>query len=680
MPTFELTDPKGAVYQIEAPDEKSAVSALTEATGGGGASTPAKAPESRGVMQTIDDYMRAAANGMTFGAADRIAAGMSTLTGVGGQSRNLSSLITGDRGSGYAGNLEREQARTGQFAIDHPIGNIGANIAGGAVVPIGAIGAAAKGASLGAKTVYAALTGAGLGGVQGAFGSKDLTDIPETAREAGKGAALGAVVGGAIPGAAKVVGAGYNAVANAINGRAAGMSRGASQHVVDAMLADKPANVQAEVARLGPNAMLADTGPAMLGKAQGASLNSDEGRSILQGALTARNQGTNQRIAGEVDRALGPAEDPQTVTNAIRAHRSAVDEVNYPAAFRGAPPVDTANVLVHLGPMIQGSVGMERKALENLRGMLMTEGPNGVPRPQTDPQILHKIKGEIDNVIQYDAPGLGIPAAALSRQQGALKHLRGELNATLEGQVPGYANANAQSAALARRGEAVDLGTQFLGSGKTTASPDRFANEFNQLQPGEQIAFAKGSRGNIDRVLGTKANDLQALKSELQGEGGWNTAKIATVHGQDAADSLVNTVDSNAKFRDTYNKVVENSQTAQRTAAANAMKPTPATETALINPNMSLTGLAATGAKKAVSSVADALLRRDPSAAYGEVADILSRQGGSRDAAMQAIIDAVNRRQGNAAIAPAVGDSSALIAAILANGYAQNGPMRRQER
>ncbi len=261
--------------------------------------------------------------------------------------------------------------------------------------------------------------------------------------------------------------------------------------------------------------------------------------------MTARNQGTNQRIAGDVNAALGPAEDPQTVTNAIRAHRSAVDEVNYPAAFRGAPPVDTANVLVQLGPMIQGSVGMERRALENLRGMLMTERQvprldpqtgahmsdargnplfDSIPTPQTDPQILHKIKGEIDNVIQYDAPGLGIPAAALSRQQGALKHLRGELNDTLEGQVPGYARANAQSSALARRGEAVDLGTQYLGSGKTTASPERFSAEFNQLQPGEQIAFAKGSRGNIDRVLGTKANDLQALKSELQGEGGWNTA------------------------------------------------------------------------------------------------------------------------------------------------------------
>lgn len=40
------------------------------------------------------------------------------------------------------------------------------------------------------------------------------------------------------------------------------------------------------------------------------------------------------------------------------------------------------------------------------------------------------------NVIEYDAPGLGLPAAALSRQQGALRHMRGMVNEELERQVP----------------------------------------------------------------------------------------------------------------------------------------------------------------------------------------------------------------------------------------------------
>jgi hypothetical protein len=343
---------------------------------------------------------------------------------------------------------------------------------------------------------------------------------------------------------------------------------------------------------------------------------------------------------------------------------------------------------------------MERRALTNLRDMMMTERPiprldpetgahmidargsplfDMLPSPQTDPAILHKIKGEMDNVIQYDQPGLGIPAAALSRQQGALKHMRGILNDALENQTPGYQRANAASSGLARRGEAVEAGTQYLGSGKTTPSPDRFATEFAQMEPGEQIAFAKGSRGNVDRVLGTKSNDLQALRSELQGEGGWNTAKIAAVHGRDAAERLVGSVDSNLKFRDTYNKVVENSQTAQRQAAAAAMKPTPASETPLINPNMSLTGLAAAGTKKAVNSIVDTLLRRDPTKEYGDVARILSSQGTSRDAAVKSIVEALTRREGNAVAAQGIGNRAALIAAIMESGYARNDPSRKRE-
>ncbi len=250
--------------------------------------------------------------------------------------------------------------------------------------------------------------------------------------------------------------------------------------------------------------MLADTGPAMLGKTQGASLNSDEARSIAQNALRARDQGTNARVMGDVEHALGPAEDPQTVTNAIRAHRTAVDQANYGQALGpNAPQVDTTPVLTRLGPMIGQSEGLERRALENLRDMLMVE-QNGRVIPQSNPINLHKIKGEIDNVLQYDAPGLGIPAAALTRQQGALRQVRGELNQALEQQVPGYAEANRQSAALARRGEAVEQGTQYLGSGKTTPPPERFAAEHAAREPGEQIAFGKGSRGEVDRLLGNK--------------------------------------------------------------------------------------------------------------------------------------------------------------------------------
>jgi hypothetical protein len=329
---------------------------------------------------------------------------------------------------------------------------------------------------------------------------------------------------------------------------------------------------------------------------------------------------------------------------------------------------------------------MENRALTNLQEMLTRTERRPLVDAQGHPQydrlgnerwqefpvshddagILHKVKGELDNVIQYDAPG-GVPAGALTRQQGALKQIRGAINDALEQQVPGYANANRVSAALAQRGEAVNLGTQYLGSGKTTASPDRFAAAFDPLSHGEKIAFAKGSRGEIERNLGTKANDLQALRGQLQGEGGWNAAKIATVHGQAGADELAGTVDRNLKFRDTHTKVVEGSQTDLRNAARKEMKPDPSTETPFLGPSSTLTGMGVTAAKKGISAVVNAMIHSDPTRHYGEVARALSLQGPARDARLAAVVDAINSQQGNAATASRVGNAGAVVAALLGN-------------
>jgi hypothetical protein len=632
------------------------------------AASPNRTQDTGGV-RAADDTVRAIANGMTFGLADRAAAGMGALTGEGG--------TQGD----YAGNLKQQQAQTA--AAPNPI----LNMVGSAAMPLGAFGAAAKGATLGTKALLGAIAGGGLGAVQGAAASPDWTNPGQTAWDAGKGALLGFGVGGAIPIAGAGLGAAYNKAADLFTGGIPGVSRAGANHLVSAVQADTPQGVQAALDQYGPQAMLTDAGPALLGKTQGAALNSDEARSVIVNALKKRDVGTNSRVMGDVEGALGPAEDPQTVTNTIKATRSAVDNTNYPKALDNAPPVDTTDLLTQLGPAIGNSVGMENKALTNLRGMLMTEKPvprpdpitghpmtdergniiyDMKPEPQTNAAILHKIKGELDNVIQYDQPGLGVPAGAVSRQQGALKQFRGALNNTLEQQVPGYAEANAASAALAKRGDAVEAGTQMLSSGKTTPSPERFSAEFGQMEPGEQIAFAKGNRGEIARLLGTKINDLQALKGALQGEGGWNTAKLGTMYGQDTADQLAGTVNRNLKFRDTYNKVVENSQTAQRSAAAGAMKPEPPGEMPIINPNMSITGTLATGAKKGIETVLNAL-RGDPTASYGDIARVLTAQGPERDAAFQVIKDAIARRGQNAIAAPKIGDRAALVAAILAN-------------
>ena len=540
-----------------------------------------------------------------------------------------------------------------------------------------------------AQTIGSFLPGA-IGG-PGSVGTRLITQaiLPGAASEAAGQATKGTMfeaparIGAAIlsPVATTAAARGFDAVRNV----AEGMSRRASNQMVKAMKADTPTAVRAEIDRLGPDAMLADAGPAFLGKAQGASLNSEEGRSVLQTALTQRDRATNSRIVSDVNRALGPAEDPQTVANAIRTRRSEIDSVAYPQALDSAPAVRTAPILSQLDDMIPQSVGLEQKALQTLRDMMTryerrprvdAQGYpqydsrgfqlwDDVPVSQNNASVLHKVKQELDNVIEYDAPGLGVPASAFRTQQASLKELRFRLNQALEQQVPGYAEANRASAALARRQEAVDLGTRYLGGGKATASPGRFADEFQLLEPGERIAFAKGSRGDIERKLGTKSNDLQALKGELQGEGGWNTAKIGTVHGDDAANELMATVERNLKFRDTHHKVVENSQTAQRLAAAAEMKPSTINENAIVTPSGNWLGMALTAAKRGGVKALNAVTEKAQNRARGDVARILTAQGPERDRHIQAIIDALDRRQASAAKYSAASAGQKAIAAAL---------------
>jgi hypothetical protein len=73
--------------------------------------------------------------------------------------------------------------------------------------------------------------------------------------------------------------------------------------------------------------------------------------------------------------------------------------------------------------------------------------------PKTGSRNLHNIRQEIDNVINHDAPGLGVPAAAVSRSQESLQAVRADLDKALKSQVPGMAEADANYAALAERAE-----------------------------------------------------------------------------------------------------------------------------------------------------------------------------------------------------------------------------------
>lgn len=660
---------QAAAPTAAAPESPSAAPALAAA-----------APDEPGMLRRIRDAVHAPTrileNGILLGLGDRVRAGMGALIGDGT----------------YGSNLKQEQAQTEQYERDHPVASIASGLVGGAVAPIGAIGAASKGADLVTKSLLAGGAGGAIGGLQGGLSSRDWTDIPQTATDVAIGAGVGGGLGLALPAAGQAIGAGVRSVADVLRGRADGMSRAATGHLARAIEADggMPA-VKAEIDRLGPDAMLLDAGQSLKGIAQGANLVAPEARAMTSARLQARDDATNARVRSDVEQLLGPGEDAATATKNIIDYRSHVDGINYPRVLERVRSVKTAPILTELDDAIHQSVDLEQKALTNLRKMLVVEemrpridpwtkkqeiNSNGdlafdrVYVSQNDPTVLHKAKVALDGLIEHQAPALGVPQGGLQNQQHALKHFRFLLNEALENQVPGYAQANRISSALAKRAEAVKTGTGYLGDQKTTPSPERFLDEFEQLSAGERIALNKGSRAEIERQVGTKGNNLMALRDALRGEGSWNAQKLATVHGEDATRGLLDTVDRNVLFRQNFNDIVRNSQTAQRLSAKEALEPTVFKPTDIITPGSSGVGMIVSllklGGSKALNAVTgERTIRRT-----SELARILSEQGSERDKAIAALADAMTRRGSNAKVSRAAVDASLLAAATGANSLA----------
>jgi len=179
--SFELSTPDGARYQIEAPDEATAIAAFNSQFGDGSAlGFKAKPPRTgNAALDVADAVVRGAANTATFGMADRLAAYMTP----------------GD----YGENVKKEWEKSDLARKDNPVATAVGDIGGvaaqfpflparlAAVAAPTRIGRAAEGAAQGAV----------LGGLQG-LGQSRKDDIAGKAGDALNAAAFGGVAGGAL--------------------------------------------------------------------------------------------------------------------------------------------------------------------------------------------------------------------------------------------------------------------------------------------------------------------------------------------------------------------------------------------------------------------------------------------------------------------------------------------------
>jgi hypothetical protein len=317
------------------------------------------------------------------------------------------------------------------------------------------------------------------------------------------------------------------------------MLRGRSRSVVTRGLDDAgiPLNqVGPRMQEIGPDAVLADLAPRLQGQAQAISTMPGPGQQRVVDTLRARAAGRDARIISDVDGTLGPATTPTQFKGDVKAAQKLLGP-EYEKAFGQASRVDTSDVALDLDSIAVNRRGEAQQVATFLRKMLNVTGTDELdPNPRTLFEVRNAIDGMFDTVLD-------------SKARGVLSDTRKQVDAILSQSVPGIKEVDAKFATLGRKGDAFDTGQTILDSSRTALRPAEVDALVKTAGPEVLEGLSAGARAEIDRIIGTTANDLNALKRALGGEGDWNRARLASVFGAEKADRLLKVVAREMRYK-----------------------------------------------------------------------------------------------------------------------------------
>jgi hypothetical protein len=580
--------------------------------------------ELRGAGQNLDRFARMTANGMTFGLADKFAGGMDALTGQAGS---------------YDEGVKAQRAQTEQIRQQQPglatAGELAGGLAGGiGLMRSGATLAGRVGPNLLPRAIGYGAEGAAYGAAHGAGNtySDNLKDYVDNAKKHGT---LGGMIGAGLPVAGTLASGAYRLGSAFLGPRVEGVGRGASSMMRTAAMADEQG--LRNLSSMGPEAMLVDAGPAMKGLGQGAATGTGDGRSQLVNALMNRDRGTGQRLQQTLDTELGPAPNPNRIEAGLNADRAFVGQ-DYGPALQNARAVDTTQLANAMEAAAVNLRGPAQRVAREIRNMLDVTGNPGVLDPH--PGVLHNTRQAIDGMLATETNPQAVRVLTMARQA-----VDGELARA----VPGVKNIDAAFEELSRQSEGLQRGSRIFDTGKTAIRPQELAEDLTQAaQPkgvgtgpsAEPMRVRQGARAEIDRMVGTNVNDLTALERKIATPQDWNYQKMETIFGSGPTGRLAQALMNNRTFRQSYQDIVQNSQTAQRAKAASAME---GASGGNIPQDTTLTGLGLRG----VQLVAKALSGASSATTKDEIGRVLASQGPQVQRIAQELLDSAVRASRN---------------------------------
>lgn len=424
------------------------------------------------------------------------------------------------------------------------------------------------------------------------------------------------------------------------------------------------------VTALNPELTLAEAGPNLFATAQGA-VTAPKNTATKQfiDLLRQRNEGTNAALGREVEAALGPAgPDQLAYAKALSAEKSLDLNPRYANIWQTATDVDPTSVVKRIDAMLAKTdpATAEGRVLTAFKSKLVSSPaqpsqriavtdprtgrilryrdiPSQPAKYVTDPQVLHSIKRDLGSTLIYGDPSLGVDAAAV--RQGAGKKAYESLSSLLKYKVPGYRDATSAAEDFFKRIEGLKLGYDVLDVGKTAAPPGVFNA---QVTPKNIADVRAGARARIENTLGTKENDLQALRGAIADTGDWRRQALERLYGPDAVNQLAGAVDLRQTMRSNYGNLLQGSQTATRTAseADLAARAKGSNVRELLPPSTSPTGLALNVGASALDKMRNVLPALGKEKFYPSLTRSLALQGPERDLFVRRLLEEEARRRG----------------------------------
>ncbi len=445
-------------------------------------------------LEYADGIARAAAQGVTFGYADELAAALGSLTG----NRKYSEL--------------RDQVRKDidEFRAQHPVEGYGAEIGGAVAVPGFGLGKIAQPVinagervlgRVGAGLASGASVGAAGGALSGAGNSTEETisgRLMDAARSAGYGAAGGAAIGGVAVPAIELAGKGIRMAAEPFIGTVRGLrnpEQEAANRLAQAIASDtnrglNPADYQAALDRGQPVLPIEQGGANTRAFARSAANTSPEAREILEGAVNPRFASQSERTADAL-RDMGRGNSSAYMTREqlqaeARAIRTPLYEQAYQAGSGGID--DAALIRLEAAPAMQRALKEARDRVANRHAVEGTEG-----------DVEARIVGQNGYSLEYyDAAKQSlddrIQAALNKGQNGEAREIigvRDRLLQILDSHVPEYANARGTASTFFNASNALEAGENFAtkaAKGGNEAARDAL----RQMSAREQELFREG--------------------------------------------------------------------------------------------------------------------------------------------------------------------------------------------